>query len=79
MIPIEIWDMSAVREGKRRINGTAKTLFEFFGEGFGKDLPSTIIYEGKGDYTDLSTTVGGGGLVRNDQSWKEQIIHFLLI
>ena len=77
MIPVEVWDMSALREGKRKINGTAKKILEFFEEGFGKFVPSTIIYEGKGDYTDVSTNLGGG-VTRADQDWKQQIIHFLL-
>ena len=79
MIPVEVWDMSAQREGQRKINGTAKKVFEFFGENFGRYLPSTIIYEGKGDYTDLSTNLGVGGFVSPGEDWKQQIIHFLLI
>ena len=79
MIPVEVWDMSALREGKRKINGTAKKVLEFFEEGFGKYVPSTIIYEVKGDFTDVSTNIGVGAPVRADQDWKQQIIHFLLI
>ena len=71
--------MSALCEGKRKINGTAKTIIEFLGENFGRYVPSTIIYEGKGDYTDLSTNIAGGGFVSSGEDWKQQIIHFLLI
>ena len=70
--------MSPLREGKRKINGSAKTIIEFLGENFGKFIPSTIIYEGKGGPTDLGTNLGGG-FITNNEDWKQQIIHFLLI